>query len=612
VLAWPDEIDEAVRLDDAALEKTRPHATTDVNGRFEIRVAADIERATLFATAPGLSPGTMLSVQPGDAVTLVLEDNDALIGAVTDGEGTPIGGARVRDWGLHGGAQIEHATTTAADGSYRLPFPSADRAAWQGDSESWGWWVEVAADGFAPRVVRRMRELDPDVKAREVRLDFKLLRGSTVHGRVVDAESHAPVADARVDLVAFEEWFGFGRRVGGNLMNPYGERVLREATTDEAGLFTVEHIPARTGNAATDGAGRPERMQAFVLAPDTRPGWAGSAHERRRYARHHRRTLARATIVGAWSTPRAADRGGPRPDDRSCLPPIAKPAGSSAPATRRANAPTPSFARAPPDAGRYEISGVPVSSSGETTVNIGVDDQKWIVKTEEGASYAGVNVAATAGGTATAPDLVVVPERSVVLEVVDEAGAPVANARVTLVPRGIAVQHTDGAGRLQWSEREYYLSSDNGSGGMQNETLRFRIEHRGFTSLVTDAFTPSVDTPPLVRIVLTRGHALHGSVVDGAQSPAARAPVRVFRRAPTKEDLDLLDAGKSPRDPRLLLSEGVTDSDGRFTLGVLPDGRWVVQIGPPLAWPGKRREKATSIPDVPVDGAPVTLRLESE
>jgi hypothetical protein len=118
----------------------------------------------------------MLSVQPGDAVTLVLEDNDALFGSVTDIEGKPIGGARVRDWGLHGGAQIEHATTTADDGSYRLPFPSADRAAWQGDSESWGWWVEVAADGFAPRVVRRMRELDPDVKAREVRLDF-LLRG---------------------------------------------------------------------------------------------------------------------------------------------------------------------------------------------------------------------------------------------------------------------------------------------------------------------------------------------------------------------------------------------------------------------------------------------------
>ena len=105
---------------------------------------------------------------------------------------------------------------------------------------------------------------------------------------------------------------------------------------------------------------------------------------------------------------------------------------------------------------------------------------------------------------------------------------------------------------------------------------------------------------------------IEGSVVDGAQSPAARAPVRVFRRTPTHEELDLLAAGKPLPDPRLLLSEGVTDSDGRFALDDLPDGRWVVQFGPPLAWYGKRRERATSVQDVPVDDAPVTLRLESE
>jgi hypothetical protein len=86
----------------------------------------------------------------------------------------------------------------------------------------------------------------------------------------------------------------------------------------------------------------------------------------------------------------------------------------------------------------------------------------------------------------------------------------------------------------------------------------------------------------------------------------------VFRRALTNQELELLAAGKPLPDPRLLLSSCATDSDGRFALDDLPDGRWVVQIGPPIAWHGKRREKATSIADVPVDGAPVTLRLESE
>jgi RNA polymerase sigma-70 factor (ECF subfamily) len=616
VLAWKDEVDEAVRIDDLRLELTRPHASTDGNGRFELRIPADYERTTLVASAPRLSPGTMLSVQPGDAVTIVLEDNDTLVGTVTDVEGQPIGGARVRDWGLHGGAHVENAIRAGADGSYRLPFPVADRAAWQGDSESWRWWVEVSADGFAPRVVRRMRELDPDVKTREVRLDVTLLRGSTVHGRVVDAESREPVADARVDLVAFEEWMGFGRHVGGNLKNPYGERVLRQATTDEAGLFTLEHLPVRAGNAAIDGAGLPQFMQAFVLAPGYATGMGGV--ELANDGATFDVTIELwhgATIVGRVVDTEGRPISGVRVQSTEVVSRADREAGRQQRTRFEARECTDAVVRSRrlSDAqGRYEISGVPVSTTGETTVNVGVDNQNWVVKTEEGALYAGVSVAATAGGTATAPDLVVVPERSVVLEIVDEAGAPVTNARVTLVPNSISPRRTDGVGRLRWSETEYYLQNNDGSGAMQNETLRFRIQHPGFASLVTDAFTPSLDAPPLAHLVLARGHSLHGSVVDGAQSPAARAPVHVFRRAPTNAELALLAAGKPLPDPRLLLSECATDSDGRFALDDLPDGRWTVQIGPPLAWHGKRREKSTLIPDVPVDGAPVTLRLESE
>lgn len=616
VLAWKDEVEEPLRIDDLRLELTRPHASTDRNGRFELRVPADYERTTLVASAPGRSPGTVLSVQPGDAVTIVLEDDDTLFGTVTDGEGRPIGGARVRDWGLHGGAHVEHATRSAADGSYRLPFPIADRAAWQGDSESWRWWVEVAADGFAPRVVRRSRELDPDVKPREVRLDVTLLRGSAVHGRVVDAESRAPVADARVDLVAFEEWMGFVRRVGGDLRNPYGERVLREATTDEAGLFTFEHLPARSGDAAVDGAGLPLRMQAFVLAPGYATGLGGVELANDGATLEVTVELWRAaTIVGRVVDPEGRPVAGVRVETTEAVSRADLEAGHQRRYRYEARECIDALAhsrRRSDRLGRYEISGVPVSASGETTVNVGVDDRQWLVKAEEGALYAGVNVAVTAGRIATAPDLVVVPERSVVLEVVDDAGAPVAGAAVALVPRKIALRRTDSSGRLRWSEAEFVEVDEKGNTEVQNHRLRFRIEHRGFVSAVTDWFDPSVDDPPLARVVLARGHVLRGSVVDGAQSPVARAPVRVFRRAPTNEELDLVAAGKPLPDPCLLLSTCVTDSDGRFSLDDLPDGRWVVQIAPPVAWRGKRRETSKLIPDVPVDGAPETLRFEVE
>ena len=169
---------------------------------------------------------------------------------------------------MHGGALIEHETTSAADGTYRVDAPIADRAAWQGESESWLWWIAVSADGFASRVFTRERNLDPEAPPGETRLDVVLADGATVEGRVVVAESGAPVADARVVLVAFHDRFVFPNRAGGTFENPLGERVVAETQSDVEGRFELHQAPTRATADADDGDALPHFMQLFVVTPE--------------------------------------------------------------------------------------------------------------------------------------------------------------------------------------------------------------------------------------------------------------------------------------------------------------------------------------------------------
>src|SRR5262249_2012452 len=155
--------------------------------RFAIAVKGGRSRCTLFARDEVHSPGTALSVEVGREVTIVLEDDDVLVGTVTDESGDPIVDAYVHAWGMHGGALIDKTATPDARGDSRLPFPVSDRAAWQGDSESWIWWTEIQKKSFAPRVVRLDRNLDADASPGERRVDVVLHRGETVRGHVLDA-----------------------------------------------------------------------------------------------------------------------------------------------------------------------------------------------------------------------------------------------------------------------------------------------------------------------------------------------------------------------------------------------------------------------------------------
>jgi RNA polymerase sigma-70 factor (ECF subfamily) len=616
VYAWPTVLTEPVDLDDLrATKSSSGPVASRADGRFELPVAADLDRCTLFATASGLSPGTVVSAEPGSDATIVLEDDDVLIGTVTDVRGDAIEGARLHGFGLHGGAQLDVEAKTGRDGSYRLPYPTADRAAWQGDSESWIWWVEATAAGFAPRVVQRMRDLDSERPPAEVRCDFVLRRGATLRGSVVDAQTNEPIADARVVLVAFS-LMSMGRNMGGTLPMPHGERVVGESRSDEAGLFVIDHAPANPPDGtkrAKEEAGEPRLLQVYVVAVGYAPGFA-TVPELQEDGSDEKR-------IALWRPARIAGRvvdvaGRPLAHVRVAANEVVSPD------DRRAGRQSRFRTQIPPcvdcgvaervvtdTQGHYEIDGLPANEDAECLYRVALDDYDWTTRRDESDAQPGDELHVRAGAAVSAPDLVGVPQRSIVLDVVDEAGHPVAGALVRREPRSADGRTTDTAGRVRWIEHDSYVHKVDGS-FEHFDLIRLRIARRGFATLVTDPIKPSVADPEPIRVVMARGHTLRGTVVDPLQRLAPHAGVTVWRRPPTPEERAHSQSWSGDLSNRL--ADAATDSDGSFLFDQLPDGRFLVEISPPLGWKGRRPGAAASFADVPVDGAPVTLRLADE
>jgi RNA polymerase sigma factor (sigma-70 family) len=618
VYAWPTVLTEPVALDDLrATKSSSGPVTSGADGRFELAVVADLDRCTLLATAAGRSPGTVVSAEPGVDATIVLEDDDVLIGTVTDARGDAIDGARVHGFGLHGGARLDVEAKTGRDGSYRLAYPTADRAAWQGDSESWKWWVEFSAPGFAPRVVERVRDLDSERPPAEVRCDAVLLRGATLRGSVVDAQTNEPVADARVVLVAFENWSSMTRNVsGGSLQNPRDVRVVDEARSDEAGLFVLDHLPAIASGVKSgtrEETGLPTILDVFVFADGYAPAltWAtllhdGESEERSvalwraakiagRVIDADGRPLAHVRVAAYEEVPAEERRAGRQARIRAQIPPCV---GSGI------------AERVVTDAqGCYVVDGLPSASETDSLYRVLLDDYDWTTQCDERGAQPGFVLRVRAGAVVSAPDLVGVPQRSIVLDVVDEAGGPVAGAQVRREPRSFDERTTDAAGRVRWIEHD--TRTKKGDGWVRDaETVRLRIARRGFATLVTGPIEPSVADPEPIRVVLARGHMLRGTVVDPLQRIAPHAGVTVWRRSPTPEERKQSQWGAGDLSCRL--ADTATDGDGNFLLDELPDGRVFVEIGPPLGWKGRRPGATATFADVPVDGAPLTLRLADE
>lgn len=158
-------------------------------------------------------------------VALVVADGRSVRGTVLDAAtGTPIAGARIaNNWTLR------HSVASAVDGTFELGG--------LGESES----LHVRADGYADLI----REVPAD--AEPAPFEFRLQRGDTIVGRVVDAAG----------LGLGNAYVAAGVRQRGR--RGFDETLWCAATVDSAGRFRIDHLSREFG--------QPRAWQLLVRAP---------------------------------------------------------------------------------------------------------------------------------------------------------------------------------------------------------------------------------------------------------------------------------------------------------------------------------------------------------
>ncbi len=227
-------------------------ATTGDDGAFELR-GLDPGRYRVTARAEGRAPGRVRGVVAGTRdVVVELGDGARLRGCVRDAaSGAPVAPFTVLVLGrrtpLFRPIQLSRSFVDAS-GCYALDDLGAGPAA-----------IVVTAPGYAPSSEAAV-ELDP---AREALADAALERGGRLAGVVLDAETRAAIAGARIS-------------VEGALADAASTfPVLSEATSDAEGRFVLDGLPRRFSISAA-AAGHHARVVGGLSTP---PGGEGPALE---------------------------------------------------------------------------------------------------------------------------------------------------------------------------------------------------------------------------------------------------------------------------------------------------------------------------------------------
>lgn len=559
VVSMPDDIRETFSPDDAGTKAARTfRATTGADGRFAIRLDDKAPGAMLVADAPGRSVASVSPVRAGDDVAMTLAPAASLWGNVTDLEGAPIGGAEVRVYDLVQAVRIVRTGRSAADGSYRVDgLPALDLKGAFGQR-----WIEVVADGWAPLMLEYYRTKD-------VRRDLVLVRGAKVAGRVLDAETGAPVAGAHVVLWSIEGMMGFGGTPGGGWMNPWGERQLGETTSAADGAFAFDHVPSEGFHqSASHNAGRAGGLVIGHVAA-WRDGWTLASDEVP--LRASGTTID--TVLKLWPAAMIEGRalladGKPAADATIISTVEGRAAGAYAtPCLRDRNVPT-SWAYSAAD-GSFRIAGVPAARGSVTSVKVDARAKRmyWI---ENADATATVDVRA---GEPVAPLTLTFTDAkvpSIDLRVRDAEGRPVWGAATSLASSSNSAR-TDAAGFVRIAFP--YLGRP---GGRAPEETDVTIRARGFATTTIRA-TPSADAAE-IPVTLAPGHRVAGRVTwsdgtpaEGVFVQAADGSVPVDAAFPPNQTTSY--GGQRQQGRTVVVYVGATSvrTDGTFEITDLPE-----------------------------------------
>lgn len=531
--------------------------TTDRDGRFD--VAADGEGPVIvFVLADGKAPTVVGPAQPGTELAATLLDGETWAGHVHDERGAPVGGAAVRAHVAMPWFAFERATTTDADGAWRLPAMPGPRALRPGLMPPSAW-VQARVDGRPPATL----DVPLAPGGRRDALELVLRPGVRVVGQVIDGDGGAPVERARVRVVSHEMGSGwlvetFELRP---VQSPFANAVLAEAATDDDGRFTIEAVPGPDGRSwhvevtADDRAptvGRPPPPDAVGTAHMTLTVW--------------RSTTVRGRVVARDGTPLAVATGTVGWEDD----------------------PSRVWSWRTDTRGRFELGDVAVRAGGSDLV-------VRVLFPGRGESRA----RARSGVVCLLDDLVVDPPTSASVTVMpvraeDEAGRAVA---------GALVRPVGGHGRAARTDRD---------GGATLSCFPQDADAEGRIAVAATApgFARTIawrgPTEPADRVLVLRlppGRDLEGIVRRRDGSPAPGAFVWARRAA------DAPDAGPSPGSPDVPLA--VADARGSFELFDLDVGPWTLSASA-TAPDGTRSPPTTTSPPVEAGRGPVVLVLPGE
>jgi hypothetical protein len=616
VLDVPTSVTEAFDFDDVGREGLAvSDAVTDGVGRFTVAARGENPTHAIVARAPSGAIGYAIGVPvgrsggSGDELIIVIDGGGAMRGTVTDRDGKPVSQATVRVDGVVDALHVRYEATTGLDGAYRIDgLPAAPRAGAY-ETTAFRALVEVRAEGFAPL----LQSTAPYATATGdvVEHNYVLSKGSTIEGIVVDLETKAPIAGARVVLWSFEgsdegdpglmphpsyaemvrtsSYFVLGARTEHvRVRMPGAPRIVSEAKSDGRGRFRFERVPGLGFHEIylADGSRRHSR-DAFGYVTAVARGFSSASASAAALA------AGELAVVELSMTPAASIEG------RVLTPAGVDPTTVTIALVQNGIAlhdvPRSLF----PDEqawnlnvhrdGRFRTDAFPASreSSEAVTLIARIADEETAseVSARTGALPATTDIVVRAGTVSIARDLLLAPEPSTLqgagsaaIRVVDREGRPIWGARVALADRGYEVAGaTDRTGLATVALER---SANPVSLFVCRENFAARLVSTAFSEPVRDA----------ISVVLRPERRVAGRVLKADGQPARGASVKVVNgRRPLDDAFHAHDrlglpivsaAGRSwlvDGDDLYPYFPARTDADGRFVVGDLPDGPYHVR-----------------------------------
>jgi protocatechuate 3,4-dioxygenase beta subunit len=431
--------------------------------------------------------------------------------------------------------------------------------------------IRVDADQFAPLLVRNPDAGDPT---------FYMVRGATLTGRVVDAETLEPLPGARVLL--WSDTFS-GSTTRGDRSVSYGQQpiVLGDVRADERGGFAIAHVPAfgvHPVGIPTLKMGVTTLGHIGALAPGYAPGTADVtlplegatvSFELKCFpaARIRGRVVDEqgAPVAGAYISSRGVD---PKSGMRALGETM------TLPSTRT-------------DAdGRYVVQGVAASRELATAT---VQAER--LTTEDDPEQSSATVTISAHEDALAPDVILRSPAIVAVEVMDADGAAVPGARARIQRKGGSVRwftcDTDG-------RRTFEVPASR-----TKEPVQVLVHAEHFADQQSEPLTVEPGKLREMLIELAPAHRLTGVLRD-ANGPV---PGRVFVYDGT---VPLAEATRfDAHQKRSLYKFQQVTPAGRFVIDGLPAGPYHL-VASHLE---PNQETKATLESVPTDSSDVAIVL---